>query len=361
VYPSKRRAGFHFIADALQAAGWEVTFFTAALSRLSRLRKDHRLSFLEEHPPNRLERIREGLQSYIAYTSWHPANLRSSLLNALSRPIFSRYGELWLGPMEDVVRGAELVIFESSPGLLLFERFRRLSSRGRFVYRISDDLRFLRNHPLVIEAEERLAPRFDLVSAPCDYIFRRFAHLPNARLQHHGIRKDLFDRPCERPYQEGGPANVVFTGNAWFDVDFLARAVRLLPDWRFHIFGRIDDLPAASNIVSYGECPFAETIPYIRHADVGLQNLIYRPGAEAFTDSLKVLQYTYCRLPIVMPEFLRSARSNVFYYRPGDDESIRTALVEARKIDRSMIATDGIHTWDELAAMLLEGGRSPSV
>ena len=160
VYPSKRRAGFHFIAEALHAAGWEVTFFTAALSKLSRLKKDYRLDFLSDHPPNRLESIREGFRSYIWYTNWHPANLRSAFFNVLSRPIFSRYGSLPLGEMEDVIRSADLLIFESSPGLLLVERFKQLNPGARRVYRISDDLRFLRNHPLVIEAEEKLAPQF---------------------------------------------------------------------------------------------------------------------------------------------------------------------------------------------------------
>lgn len=351
VYASKRRAGFHGLADAYHAAGWDVTFVTVALSGLSRLRGDFRLAFLKDHPANRVEPVHPRLSSYIWYTSWHPANLRLGLLNALSRPIFARYGEQPLGELEPVVAAADLVIFESTPGILLFDRCKRLAPKARFVYRVSDDLRYLKNHPLVIETEDRVAPAFDVVSVPCEYILRRFGHLPNARLHFHGIRKPTFDTPCDSPYRKGS-VNAVFVGNSFFDADFLARAARLMPEWRFHVFGAIDELPSAENIIPYGECAFAETVPYIVHADVGLQNRTFRPGSESLTDSLKVIQYTYCRLPIVVPEFLRCGRKNFFYYKPGDDASVRQALVDAKAMDRAAISRDAIRSWEELAGEL---------
>ena len=39
---SKRRAGFHHLAQAYGSLGWDVTFVTAAISLLSRLRGDYR-------------------------------------------------------------------------------------------------------------------------------------------------------------------------------------------------------------------------------------------------------------------------------------------------------------------------------
>ncbi len=45
---SKRKAGFHWLADAFLRQGWEVVFFTAPpapLSLLSVIRRDYRLDY----------------------------------------------------------------------------------------------------------------------------------------------------------------------------------------------------------------------------------------------------------------------------------------------------------------------------
>lgn len=349
---SKRRAGFHWLADAYWRAGWEVIFFTGAISRLSRLRGDYRFAYPVRREANRVRWLCERLASFVWYTKWHPANLRSSLLNSLAAGLFARYGELPLGQAEPLIRDADLIIFESTPALLLFDRFKRINPDARYVYRASDDLRLLKNHPVVLQAEDRYAPRFDLVSAPCQSILRRFAHLPHAALHHHAPGREILDRDAPSPYQGDWEAKAVFTGQAMFDRDFLARAARLLPRWAFHIIGDIRRLPRGANVFAHGEMPFEELAPFIKHADVGLQTLVYKHGGECFTDSLKVIQYTYCRLPIVAPHFLRSERTNMFYYTPGDDESIRSAMQAAVQFDRSAIVPADIDTWDHVAEEL---------
>jgi 2-beta-glucuronyltransferase len=106
-------------------------------------------------------------------------------------------------------------------------------------------------------------------------------------------------------------------------------------------------------VFAYGELPFMETIPYLKHADIGLSTLQTSLQASAsFTDSLKIIQYTYCGLPIVVPESLRSPRPNVFCYVPHDVTSIQEALLAARHFDRSKIMTDDIRSWDEIAQNL---------
>ncbi|MGH2584924.1 MAG: glucuronosyltransferase [Dehalococcoidia bacterium] len=352
---SKRRAGFHWLADALWRAGWEVVFVTASVSWLSTLRRDFRMAYGVRREANRLLVVRERLRQYVWFTPWHPANLRDERLNRLSSPLFRRYGELRLGPLADVARGADLFIFESTPGLLLFDRFKRLAPDARFVYRVSDDLRLLRSHPVVLEAERRSAPRFDLVSVPSASMLHLFPGLDNVMVNPHGIRADLFDADAPSPYPAGGGRNVVFAGMPPFDTDFLTRAARLFPTWQFHIIGPVSGLPGLTNVHAHGERPFEETVPYLKHADIGLHTPTYDPGVESRADSLKVIQYTYCRLPIVAPEFLRSARSHVFPYRPGDDESVRAALTAAAGCDRAGIARDGISSWDDLAALLSRG------
>lgn len=358
-WDSRRKAGFHWIADALERMGWDVTFFTTPLSHVSALRRDRRLTPDVRREANRLIRKRDRLRSYVWYTPFHPFDLRNRLLNRVMDPLFSAFPRLPLGEAEPAIRGADLFIFESVAGLLLFDRFRRLNPDARFVYRVSDDLRELLNHPSVIRAEDRIAPLFDMISVPTQTIHRHFQGLPNLRLHHHGVRKDLFDAPHSNPYPPGETPNVVFVGNSHFDHDFLNRASTLFPRWMFHIIGPIEDLPRRENVIAYGEIPFAETIPYLKYADIGLQ---IRSGSVAPTlaDSLKVIQYTYCHLPIVLPDLIRSTRPHFCYYTPGNDETIRTALETASRYDRSGISTDGIYSWDELVEELAEEGRNRS-
>jgi 2-beta-glucuronyltransferase len=348
---SQRKAGFHWLAESFWRAGWHVLFFTESISWLSLLRRDPRCRYPILRESRRLRYLRERFASYVWLTPFHPIHLRSGLLNRLGTPVLKLYPRFSLGEAEPEIARADLFVFDSDHGLFLFDRFKQLNPDARFVYRVSDDIRMMRHNPLLPAQEERIVPQFDLISSPSAVFRQRFAQLPNVFLHNHGLEKDLFDRPHANPYRSAGP-NVVYVGKHYFDADFLVRAVRLFPGWSFHIFGAVGGLPAGSNLTCHGERPFGNLIPYLRHADIGLQNLTYTPGAEWFTDSLKMFQYTYCRLPIVAPSFLRHDRPHVFYYEPGDDASIRQALQSAQAYDRTRIATDGVLTWDDLASKL---------
>jgi len=345
---SKRKAGFHWLADAFWRQGWEVVFLTGAISYLSVIRRDYRLAYPVLQEANQLQQVQPNFWSYVWFTPWHPANLRLDLLNYLSRPLFRGYSQLPLGVVEPLLCEADLFIFESTPALLLFDRCKQLNPQAQFIYRVSDDLRLLRNHSVVLETEKRVAPQFDLVSVPSQYIYSLFAGLPNLELNVHGIRKDLFTQEYANPYTKSDTPNVVFVGNSHFDYEFLEPASQLFPNWQFHIIGPINNLPTRENIIAYQELPFESTIPYIKHADIALQTLAYSPGAECFTDSLKMIQYSYCQLPIVAPAYLSSSRPHVFYYQPGDARSIYQALIAAQNYDHSQISTENIYSWDEL-------------
>jgi 2-beta-glucuronyltransferase len=348
---SDRKAGFHWLADALWRSGWHVLFFTESLSWLSFLRRDERCKYPLGREAHQLRYVRERLASYVWLTPFHPINLRSELINRLSAPVLKLYPRFSLGAAEDEIARADLFVFDSDHGLFLFDRFKELNPRARFVYRVSDDVRMMRHHPLLPMQEERIVGQFDLISVPSTRIGQRFADRANVQMHHHGLDKALFDQPYANPYRTPRP-NVLYVGKHHFDAEFMARAVRLLPAWSFHVFGAVGSLPAAVNLTRHGERPFAELAPYLQHADIGLQCLAYAPGAEAFTDSLKMFQYTYCRLPIVAPSFLKQERPHVFYYEAGDDASIRQALLAAQGHDRGQISTAGVTTWDDLAARL---------
>src|SRR5262249_33203642 len=141
-------------------------------------------------------------------------------------------------------------------------------------------------------------------------------------------------------------------GNNYFDHDFLEVASRLYPDWHFHVLGPITPSVTRPNVRWHGELPFAETIPFLKHAKVGLLNFSYTPGAESFTDSLKMIQYTYCGLPVVAPEFLNSQRRHVFHYKPADEASIRAACDAAISYNRSAVDRAQTLTWTDLSYRL---------
>lgn len=351
---SHRKAGFHWLADAFWRQGWEVVFMTAPISLLSVMRRDYRLAYPVIQEANQLLPVQPKLWSYVWFTLWHPANLRWDFLNYLSRGLFRFYSKLPLGIVETEIRRADLVIFESTPALLLFERCKQLNPKAKFIYRVSDDLRLLRNHPVVLETEKQIVSQFDLVSVPSQSIYQLFAGLSNLNLDRHGIRKDLFLQHYANPYLSKDQPNVIFVGNSHFDYEFLEQASQLFPIWQFHIIGPITNLPQKPNIIAYGELPFAETIPYIKYADIALQIRAYNPGIESLTDSLKVIQYTYCQLPIIAPSYLSSPRSHVFYYEPNDANSIYQALIAAHNYERSQIKTDDIYSWEELVSKWVE-------
>ncbi len=349
---SDRKAGFHWLAESFWRAGWKVLFFTESISWLSLLRRrDPRCQHPIVREANQLCSVRERMDSFVWLTPFHPVNLRAKFLNRLSAPVLKLYPRFSLGEAKPEIAAADLIVFDSDHGLFLFDRFKELNPRARFVYRVSDDIRMMRHHPLVPAQEERILTQFDLISAASSVLARRFAHLANIFLHNHGLEKELFDQHHANPYQTPRP-NVVYVGKHYFDADFIARAVRIFPDWSFHVFGAVGPLPKTPNLTHHGERPFAELVPYLQHADIGLQNLSYTPGAECFTDSLKMFQYTYCRLPIVAPSYLKHDRPHVFYYEPGDDASIRTAMLAAQNYDREQISTASVLSWDDLAAKL---------
>jgi 2-beta-glucuronyltransferase len=354
---SKRRCDWHFLADAYWRGGWDVVFFTVGLSHISRLRRDHRFQYPIMAEANRLKPVKERLSSFVWFQSWHPINLRNSMLNRLSSPFFSRYGTGPLGEGEEVVHQADLLLFESTPGVMLVENLKDLNPSARFVYRVSDDTQTVGFHPVVTQAEQRFAHLFDLISLTSHQGFAHLRHLPNVAVHYHGVEKQLFDREYQNPYDGVATTNVVSVGGTLFDSEALEIASELFPRWTFHVFGW-RPVTQRPNIKNYGEIPFVETVPYIKYADIGLALYTNPPGAEYIGESsLKMLQYTYCRLPIMAPAYATSKeRPHIFGYTAGDIESIRLALNQALACDRTNIDREAIWNWDALADALAGDG-----
>jgi 2-beta-glucuronyltransferase len=351
---SKRRAGFHHLAEAYWRLCWDVTFVTAAISLLSRLRGDYRFAYPVREEANRLVPVRERLTSYVLLTRTHPGNLRFGLANRLSAPWFARYARVPLGPLEERLGEADLVVFEGTAALLLVERIRGLAPQARLVYRASDDLRALGVHPLILEAEAQAIPFFDLVSAPTPQIAAALAPYGPVEVHPPGIDKAALDRPTESPYGEG-PAAVFAGVSPLFDYESLAAAAELAPHVAFHVIGP-PPRPLPANVVFRPELPYDEVVPYLQHATFGL--LLFPPGYASLGQGNKVAQYSYCRLPVVASAQLEGDRPNLCFFEPGDTESLRHALERAEQMPHSPAFAEGLMSAEELAAALAGDSHS---
>src|SRR5205823_6001333 len=100
---SKRRAGFHHLADAYWRMGRDVVFVTAPVSWISWIHRDPRFVHPLIGEANAAKRIRERLTSYVLFTLVHPANLRLPVLNRMSAPVFERYRNAKLGALADLL------------------------------------------------------------------------------------------------------------------------------------------------------------------------------------------------------------------------------------------------------------------
>lgn len=347
---SKRRAGFHHLADAYWRAGWDVTFVTAHISLLSRLRGDYRFEYPVRAEANRFVPVRHRLTSFVLMTRIHPVNLRSGLANRLATPWFERYARISLDPLAESLAEAHLVVFEGSAALLLVDRVRSLASHARLVYRASDDLRRLGLHPLILEAEARAVSRVDLVSVPNEPIAEVLARYGSVQVHPAGIDKTAFDRSTPSPYGDG-PTGVFAGVSPFFDYDSLVTAAEVAPHIAFHVIGP-PPRPGPQNVTFHPELPFDRLVPYLQHATFGL--LLFPPGEASVSlgRGNKVAQYSYCRLPIVAPAHLEVERANMCVFERGDPESLRRALARAEEMEHSEAFAEGILSSDELAAIL---------
>src|SRR5262249_31862260 len=154
--------------------------------------------------------------------------------------------------------------------LLLFDRVRAAAPKARLVYRMSDDTRNLGMPHSVIEAEERAAPHFHLISAPSRHAAARFAGRARIKWQAHGLDGEVYDSLRPYPFKNNGRVRALSLGSSFFDDGFISQAAKAFPDWDFHILGRVDRLPLRPNVIQHGEVPFEETVAYLQHSDIGL-------------------------------------------------------------------------------------------
>jgi len=365
-YKEKRKAGFQCLAHAFSKLNWEVIFVTSPIGLLSFITNDYRMTYPIKKEMNKSVKISYKVSSYILLSLFTPENVNNyrpfkklpffgNFINKILTVPYFFFGKYIPKKLEKIISDADLIIFESTPAILYFNSIKKICQRAKFIYRVSDDLEFLNCHPYVIFYERKIAEKFDLISVPSDYIFKKFSNYSHTILHYHGIQKELFEKEYKKPdTYKNFEINIIFIGNSYFDEKFIHIAANLFPTWGFHIIGPFEDNWKRDNVIVYGELPFSETIPFLKFANIGLQTRIIKDGFSSLSDSLKVIQYTWLKLPIIAPFGLNSQRINIFYYHPDREETIKEALLSAINFDRSLIDNTGILSWRELVEELIK-------
>lgn len=349
-----RKVDLHFMADALRAGGDHVDFLACRLSFLSRFLKDGRFAYARQRPLNRWNLVGEGLEEFLWYAPFHPMNLKLPLLNALSGPLFRLYDRLLPKAVMDRMASYTHILIESGPPPLLSHRMRQAAPKARIIYHAADRLKTIRVHPCVEEALAKGIGDYDLIHIMAEAMRADFpADAPILYLPH-GIARDSFDRTVESPYAT--PRNAVSVGDMLFDARVIDTLAAAYPDWTFHLFGK-KAVPSErrTNIVVHGEVAFETIVPFIKFADIGLAPYGRSEGADYLSQSsLKMIQYSYCRLPIVAPTFAAGGRDHVCAYDPGDEASVIEAFRRAQSFDRGTIETASIRGWQEAVQLLFD-------
>ncbi|MFN7124316.1 MAG: hypothetical protein ACK4M8_00415 [Allorhizobium sp.] len=347
-----RRVDLHFMSDQLRAEGAAVDFLICRLSPISRFIRDGRYKHALTRPINTWFSLDERLEEFVWFAPFHPVNLRFGWLNAMVSPIYRRYGHFLPKAVIDRLSDYSHIVIESGPSPLLTRYLRQHAPKAKFIYHAADRLETIRVHPCVIEELNRTLPLYDRIRIMAEAMRADFASQERVVFVPHGISKTLFDEAAVSPYQ--GDRHAISVGDMMFDAGLIETLAVANPDWTFHLFGKkAQPLQPRGNIVVHGEVSFGTIVPFIKFADVGIAP--YRPGAGAdylSQSSLKMIQYSYCHLPIVAPRFAAAGRDNVCAYEPDNPTSMRDAFERAKVMDHFSIDTSDILTWEEVVAQL---------
>jgi 2-beta-glucuronyltransferase len=347
---SDRKTGFHFWADILDKRGIDVDFITVGSSPISLIRKSGK----QLKPPfNKWVRLTDHMRKYTWMPLFHPLNFNNKFLNYLSWPIFHFYPHLMPNDLLASVRNADLFIVENGSGPMLVPKLAKINPKAKFIYNASDRMDVVKFHPIVSKESLDALPLFSMIrlnSAAIEQDFPKEApteYIPQA------IDKTLFNTPYPNPYKSS--RNVISIGDMLFDPQSVLALAKNFPDWNFHLFGKgATLLHPVANVIEYGERPFEDLVPYLQHADIGIAPYGNSTEAEYLSQSsLKLVQYTYCRLPIVTPQFAAMGRDHAFGYSPGVESTLIHAFRLCMKHDRKTIDCSSVYDWDDVIDKML--------
>ena len=355
-YRTPRRANIHFIADELSLRG-PTRFFSLRYSTLSRWKRDIRLPL--DARANRVE-VHGRVECFLWKALAHPFNTRRHWLRPLETLMFHWYARHPPAQLVAWLREADTVVFESGTAVVFAALARRLNPSARLIYRASDSLDAIDSAQYVRDAFARDAGTFDAIALVSPAMASGVASRHNVYHVGHGLDPGLEALGDPSPYASG--RNAVAVGSMLFDPWVIATASQAFPDITFHVIGSGHGrMPGyGDNVVVHDEMPHAQTLRYIKHADIGIAPYASAQLPAYLADSsLKLLQYDFFALPAVCPHAVVGDYGSRFGYMPGSAESLVAAMQRALHAPRvrSRQALD----WPRTVDRLLQPERYPEL
>ncbi len=352
--PATRKTSVHFIAENWARAGHEVHFTTVGYSWLSALKRSERFHHLRRNQYNRYTRQAENLNAGSYLPLVHGFSSSNPVLRPLIAPLLRAYGRHLPGFIVSTVAGSDLIVLESGTPLVFFDLLRRLNPSARMLYLCRDLLKTVGAAEAIREIERARIASFDAVCVPSRKLGTLLPPGGNVVCVPQGVERDIFDDAGSSPYP-AGTRNAVIAGDMLFDRAAVASMAEAVPEVNFHLFGVPWHGPVPGNVRLYGEQPFDVLAAHIRHADFGIAP--YRYGeSEAYLaeSSLKLLQYAYCRLPVVLPDTVPVMRGNEIRYRSAGERDWRAVVERALAMRQDTAFHIETLSWREVANMTLE-------
>lgn len=346
-FRTPRWANMHFIARELTRRG-EVRFFSLGFSPVSHINGDPRISLMAR--ANRIEEFR-GVQCFLWKSAWHPFNLRLPMLRGLSAALFAAYRRGVPDRFKRWVEESDTIIMESGMAPILLPIIARLNPRARLIYIASDLLGTIGVDPFVQAELDANIHLFDTVVLPSRLMSKAFPPRAKMVFVPHGLDLDATEIGGS-PY--GGGIHAVSVGSMLFDRSLFEIAPPLLPDVTFDVIGggRHARGLTAPNVNLYGEMPYAQTLAYIKHANLGVAPYKAECVQDYLCDtSMKLMQYEYFGIPAICPMAAVGDHAGRFGYAPGDAASIKQAI--ERALAAGKFAPPTILSWSEVTDRIL--------
>jgi 2-beta-glucuronyltransferase len=350
-YRTPKRASIHQIADGLVRCGLSVAFISTRFSNLSRTKGDSRLPLWNK--ANRVEKVNE-IECLLWRTGLHPFRAGIRAWDNLMGRLFPVYASLPNEDFDRIVSEADYIVIELGIPVIYLRRIQSLNRQAKVVCYCADRLDTVGSHPFVrnrLVEDQHLVSHFILRSpAMAEYL-----ECASGRLFHAGFGIDhgQFGSVGPSPYAAGSQT-AVSVGSMLFDHSFFAAAGPAFPKLQFHVIGSGTRFKPTPNVHVHPEMPFASTLPFVKHASIGIAAYRPAPAAEYLADtSLKLAQFEYFGVPAVCPHFAVGSCPSRIGYEPGDEQSIRQA-VEAALALAGRIEPRSFPDWSEVAMRVLE-------
>jgi 2-beta-glucuronyltransferase len=300
---------------------------------------------MRKNPPN--------IHAHVHREAFHPPS-GYPRLNFLTKPLVAMYGRTIDDQFAEAALQADALLLECGYPLFYFETLKRLNSTAKYIAFYNDRLDLVGFRPELLLLHNCLMPRFDMVRTNSKRLLDFLPKGTNGVYVPQGVDKSKIVFDCPSPYKPG-TKNIVSVGDMLFDGTAVRQiaAVARKHGASVHVIGATMDDPP-DNVTVYGEMPFDRTLPFVVHADVGLAPYAPVAGADYLAQSsLKIQQYLYCGLPILVPSNLDMQGRNIIEFDRRVDGNVESAVSQALETRRMPDLKDNVMGWDQVTDVLL--------